>query len=459
MPLEQVNGCVSTPVAAVGDRVREGALIGRREGEGSVNIHSPIPGKIIQDVSWDISRTVRCSGFAIRLEGEFDKLGKKMKERDWRQFSSAELQKIGIDYGIVEMDGSGIPLADTIAGVNGPASLVVRCVFDDPWLVADYVLCKERLNDIAEGAFIAAKMIQAEKIVLAVSAPERKLGEELLQAIHEYAASSGETGAAPVLVLVGGRYPQRHRREMEIALRHFEKREKTPLNALVHMGLATVCAIYDAVKYQKPVLDRYVAVGGSALVHPRVLKVRIGSRIRQVFEECGGFNSVPKRIAVGSPLLGRSVVSLDEPISPYTYAVFAVANEKPGLSSNPRVLDLRGKRSRLPLNNDNKRVSTFTLSKYMSSSTCISCGECRSVCPVGLDPEKLYKKFSQNAATAQTRTLARKCYGCGCCGTVCPSSLPLSQLIVSSVSPELAGPTEPPIDKKTETECEGAEKT
>jgi electron transport complex protein RnfC len=437
MPLDQVNGCVSEPVVAVGDQVQEGTLIGRGQGEGAVNIHSPIPGKIIQQVSWDVSRTIHCSGFAIRLEGEFAKLGKKLKEQDWRGFSPAELRKIGTDYGIVEMDGTGIPLSDIIAGANvteKPVSLVVRCVFDDPWLVADYVLLNERLHDIAEGVLIAAKMIQVAKIVLAVSAPEKKLGEELLQAICDLSGDSGQS--APLLVLVGARYPQRHSREMEIALRHFEKKEKQTLNTLLYLGLATICAIFDAVKYQKPVLDRYVAVGGSALVRPRVLKVRIGSRLKQVFEECGGFSSAPKRIAVGSPLLGRPVFSLDEPISPYTYAVFAVANENPGLSSNPKVLDLRGKHSRRPTGKAAEKNLTLKLSKYMAPTTCIACGECRSVCPVGLDPEKLFKKFSLKRANERTRTLAKKCYGCGCCGAVCPSSIPLSQLILSSVLPK-----------------------
>jgi electron transport complex protein RnfC len=438
MPLNQATGCVSEPVVAVGDNVQEGELIGRLEGEGTVNIHSPIPGKIIQNVSWDISRPVHCSGFAIRLEGEFDKLGKKVKEWDWRGFSTADLRKIGIDFGIVEMDGSGLPLAEIIDRANNakePVSLVVRCVFDDPWLVANYVLLKERLNDIAEGVLIAAKMIQAEKIVLAVSAPEKKLGEELLQAILNFSGDSGR--ADPILVLVGSRYPQRHSREMEIALRHFEKKEKVTLNSLLFIGLATICAIYDAVKYQKPVLDRYVAVGGSALARPRVLKVRIGSRLEQVFEECGGFNSVPKRIAVGSPLLGRPVISLDEPITPYTYAVFAVANEKQGLNSNPKVLDLRGRHSRLPSDEAVKKGLKLKFNKYMAETTCIGCGECRSVCPVGLDPENLFKKFSLKKANERTRTLAKKCYGCGCCVAVCPSSLLISQLIISSVSPKL----------------------
>jgi electron transport complex protein RnfC len=58
------------------------------------------------------------------------------------------LIRILSEYGIVVMEGTGRPVADVLSelsGTNRTRTLVVGCVFEDPWLAADYVLLKERL--------------------------------------------------------------------------------------------------------------------------------------------------------------------------------------------------------------------------------------------------------------------------------------------------------------------------
>jgi electron transport complex protein RnfC len=162
-----------------------------------------------------------------------------------------------------------------------------------------------------------------------------------------------------------------------------------------------LAAIRDAVKLRKPVLDRYVTVGGSAVKNPRVMKVRIGTRIGDVFAECGGFVDKPKRMATGSPFLGHTVMDLDEPVIKTTYAVFAI---------------LEGQ------------------AVEKKAGNCIGCGECRVVCPVGLDPEELFKRTKrfQTEEKAAPSYSVDKCHSCGCCELVCPSRLPLSQLIANA---------------------------
>jgi electron transport complex protein RnfC len=188
---------------------------------------------------------------------------------------------------------------------------------------------------------------------------------------------------------------------LELALRNYGKREGADLGSLLILGPATLAAVHDAVKLKKPILDRYVAVGGTAVKRPQVMKVRIGTRIREIFGECGGFTGNPRQIACGSPLLGRSLADLNEPVTKTSYAVFAFLEEQ--RPENP-------------------------------SGSCISCGECRNVCPVGLDPEELYKRtrVPPEAAYKLPAGRAAECHGCGCCNAVCPSRLPLSSAIIDS---------------------------
>jgi electron transport complex protein RnfC len=368
---------------------------------GSANIHATVPGKVIKMVSWKMADGKTNDALVIRMEGSFEKLGKREDVYPWQSMLPYDLQRLIAEFGVVEMEGLGRPVSDIIVSLRNesePITLVVRCVFDDPWLAADYVLCKERLKAVVEGSRIIARTVRAGRILFAVSHHEKELGEQLI-------AEAGNWDPPSYLALVGDRYPQRNRRELELVLRNYGKQEGVELGALFVLGPATLAAVHDAIKLKKPILDRYVAVGGSAVKKPQVMKVRIGSRIGEVFSQCGGFIDKPKRIASGSPLIGRAVADLDEPVVKTSYAIFALLEAQK--TPNP-------------------------------SGCCISCGECRSVCPVGLDPEELYKrtrlspKNQENSGQDVLSSRAAECHGCGCCEVVCPSRLPLSSAITSS---------------------------
>jgi electron transport complex protein RnfC len=392
-------------------------LIGRGESPGLANVHATVPGKVVRNVEWRDSEGRLNEGVVIKMEGSFERLGRKEERFQHDGINNDELRRILTNCGIVEMESSGRPVAEILSGyygVGSPQTLVVRCVFDDPWLAADYVLCKERLQEIVEGAFIVAKAGGGiDRVVFAVSGREREIGEAMLSEAALYDIQSS-------MVLTGSKYPQRNNRELELVLRNYGKKENIDLGPLLVLGPATLAALHDAVKYRRPTLERYVAVGGSAVVRPQVMKVRIGKRIGDLFEECGGFKSHPFHIAVGSPFSGRTVLNLDEPVTKDSYAVFAMLKSQAG---------------------------------YHPERDCICCGECRRVCPVGLDPEELYKRIIVMRRTPQGARqislqdalhgsysqaapecpVSQECHGCGCCELVCPSSLPLSDIITGKI--------------------------
>ena len=389
IPLEQYPGQRVISLVSVGDSVQEGMLIGRGKTPSSVNVHATVPGKVVRSVEWLDNEGTRNEALVIRMEGAFQRLGKREKKFHRDDMNPQELQQVLSDCGIVEMEGSGRPVAETLSTLRrtgSPQTLVVRCVFDDPWLAADYVLCKERLGAVVEGSCIIAKAGgKIKRIVFAVSHREQEIGEAMI-------AEGKQHGVPMSMVLTGSRYPQRNRRELELVLRNYGKKENVDLGTLLVLGPATLAAVYDAVKYHRPILDRYVAVGGSAVRNPQVMRVRIGKRLGDLFEECGGFIDKPCRIAIGSPLSGKTVLDLNEPVTKTSYAVFAMLKAQAGA---------RPERA------------------------CISCGECRHVCPVGLDPEELYKQIT----TSGRHMGAVECHSCGCCEVVCPSGLPLSDVI------------------------------
>jgi len=405
IPLVQYPGGRVVTLVSVGDSVKEGMLIGRGKSPDLANVHATVPGKVVGNVEWSDSEGRANEGFVIRMEGSFERLGKREEKFPHEGINYQDLQRILTDCGIVEMEGSGRPVAEILAELKEagkPQTLVVRCVFDDPWLAADYVLCKERFQAVVEGAFIVAKAGgRIDRIIFAVSGHEKDIGEAMISEAALYDIQSS-------FLLTGSKYPQKNYRELELVLRNYGKKENIDLGTLLVLGPATLAAVHDAAKYRRPVLERYVAVGGSAVVRPQVMRVRIGKRIGDLFEECGGFIAPPFRIAAGSPFSGSTVRSLDEPVTKTSYAVFAMLKYQAG---------------------------------HHSERDCISCGECRRVCPVGLDPEELYKKVitvrrqEPRQMPLQTPKCAgsEECHGCGCCELVCPSCLPLSDMIMGKI--------------------------
>jgi len=383
-------GKKANSVVSLGEHVREGMLIGIAAGAGSVNTHATVPGKVIRKVSWKDGDGFDNEALIIKMEGAFEKLGRKVETFPWAGLSGYDLQKIISEHGIVEMENSERPLSEMISAARkvSKLTLVIRCVFDDPWLVADYALCKERLSAVIEGAAIIAKAcLKVSQIIIAVSHPEKELGRELV-------SEAGRLDIPVSLVITGSRYPQHNKIELEMALRTYEKKEALNLGSFLILGPAVLAATFDAVVHKKPILERYVAVGGTAVRYPQIMKVRIGTRIGELIEQCGGFSVKPKQIVNGSPLSGREVRYLDEPVGKTCYAVAALSK------------------------------ASVNINKQQN---CINCGECREVCPVALDPQNIYKRIKAHETDSVSIT---GCHGCGCCNIVCPSALPLAETIL-----------------------------
>jgi electron transport complex protein RnfC len=125
--------------------------------------------------------------------------------------------------------------------------------------------------------------------------------------------------------------------------------------------------------------------------------VRLGTSIRSVIAEFGGFIKDGGKIIVNGILMGHNVTDLDTPI---TKEVKSVSIIPPKDVMNP------------------------------ASSECIRCGMCRTVCPMGMSPDILYGHYAFNREISQNHlNTLRNCSDCVLCNAVCPARLPLCQSI------------------------------
>lgn len=194
-------------------------------------------------------------------------------------------------------------------------------------------------------------------------------------------------------VALPGRYPQGHEDLVRASiLARASLSNGSAASACVVVNVATLYAVYEAVVAQRPLIERFVTVTGSAVRKPGVLKVRIGTRVGDLFEECGGLTEPPGKVVVGGPMRGISVSSLDFPVTKAVAGVMAFTRAEASTGFQ------------LP---------------------CIRCGACVEACPWELAPTRLNKLIERGDIAGALAEGLSSCTECGCCAFACPSRIPL----------------------------------
>ncbi|HDQ15244.1 MAG TPA: electron transport complex subunit RsxC [Sediminispirochaeta sp.] len=391
VPLAQHLGKPAEIAVQVGDEVREGTLLGKSSGFISAPVHSPVPGKVkeIRDVY--LGNGLKSPAVIIEMEGEFDRSGKEQERHDWRGLSGEELLQLISESGIVGLGGATFPTHVKFSIPKGKKAelFVVNGVECEPYLTIDHRLMLEKTDELLEGVEIIQKIIQPERIAVGIE-------ENKPDAIEVMEKRISERGMNIEVVPLELKYPQGDEKLLIKAITG----QEVPSGGLpidigaVVSNAGTVYSIYEAVVFRKPLIERFVTVSGGAIKDPSNLKVRIGTSIGDLIEECGGFSEVPEKIVVGGPMTGTAVYDLDTPVIKGTSGVLALTSKE--VKSSRR-------------------------------TACLSCGRCIEACPMGLNPTILFKLVDHLKYDESLDNGLMDCRECGSCGFVCPARIPLVQ--------------------------------
>lgn len=399
--MSQHAGMPAECLVQPGDLVREGMMIGRAPGPRSAHVHSPIPGRVVEVTETAGPGGERCPAVAIELGGEFDRSGRSGAERDWRELSRFDLLGKIQSAGVVDLCGPCLPAHLALASQPGEtvALLAVNGVESDPSLSCVSLLLREKPRQIVKGIAVARKLLAPSRTVLAVGEADRHLVPAFERAVDE-AREQIE------ITLVSARYPQGDPQQLAATLLDGGSTDSStgrgqgrgaagrPADRrVVVLAAATLFAVYEAVALDKPLIERMVTVSGSIVRRPRNLKARIGTRIDELFDECGGLTAPPGAIVLGGLMTGWAVDSPDAPLTKTVGGVIALSAQE----------------ARVP-----------------RERSCIGCGRCIDVCPWGLVPARLYKLVAHDRITAALEEGLAECSECGCCAFACPSRIPLA---------------------------------
>jgi electron transport complex protein RnfC len=331
----------------------------------------------------------------IELQGEFTYLGKVKKSEKWQELLPDQICRLVSEKGIINTFDRPSSLAAVINSFEGkkPPLLAVRMYDDDPANYTDRFIAGIWPEKIYEGAAILARALNVRGVVFVVDHASWK---SPVTGVLEQLFGSIPWAFVPAVL---SRYPCGGRREVSdiIARQGVDKFFAEISRNDVMIDSTTALSLYEGLVYSIPVLDRFVHVSGTCLQSEKLFRVRIGTPIRSLVEECGGFKRIPDKMVINGVIRGTSVSDLAVPVTKYVKSVRFIA---------PREMP------------DQKQ------------SVCIRCGKCYQVCPNKLRPSRLYALLSPGAGIEpgllQTLDL---CAGCMLCNTVCPARLPLYQAI------------------------------
>jgi Na+-translocating ferredoxin:NAD+ oxidoreductase subunit C len=403
IPLEQHIGAPTSPVIAVGDKVKVGQLIGKAVGFVSANIHSSVSGTVTK-----IDTVIDAWGYkrpAVYITVEDDEWLELIDKTDTvRKEITVDkediIQKIS-DAGIVGLGGACFP---THVKLSPPPNtkaelLLINAVECEPYLTCDHQLMLEKGEEILVGIRILMKVLEVNKAIIGIE-NNKKDAIELLKKI---ASQYSDIEVCPLAMC----YPQGGEKQLiEAITKKQVPSGQFPINiGIVVQNVATTFAIYEAVQKNKPLFERVITITGKKVTAPGNFLVRIGTPLRVPLDMAGGMPEDTGKIIGGGPMMGRALMNADVPVT----------KRSAGLLLMPTLESAR---------------------KEMEN--CIRCAKCVTACPMGLEPYLLMSQAERSMWKEMEETYITDCIECGCCLFSCPSNRPLLDYLRMGKSTVLA---------------------
>ena len=370
------------PLVSVGDFVNEGQMIARAGNSTSVHVHAPVPGVVSGIIDAQLPNGHSFRGIHIKTGGAFEILGKQRIPYPWKQSDQTRLLHFLDLAGLVNTAGETTSLAENIrAAIKQDITTLTVMLYDkDPTCILDSFLARRFTHEVAEGIDIIAHAMGAAKIIVetGMEKKDRALFDTIETDIH---------GHTLVHLTVPPTYPIGNTNT------HSAEKYAAVIDA------STALSVYESVRHNQPMLTTYLLITGKTLEHAKVVKVRIGTPIGHLIEECGGFKSKNTHIILNGLLRGTLVDSLDLPAGKGTKSIHAVGND----------IDIQ-----------------------QQLEECGHCGQCLRSCPAYIDPIDTVRHIRRDQYTADTQRSIALCSGCACCSAVCPARIPLSTIIKSA---------------------------
>lgn len=387
IPLSQHIGAPAEPLVKIGDSVRKYQKIGEAKGFVSAPVHASISGKVIAIGKFPHPSGNQSHSIVIESDGKDEPVEGLTEHPDYLKLDPKELKDIIVNAGIVGMGGATFP---THVKLNPPKEKKIDAVLlngaeCEPYLTADDRLMVERPCEVVEGMKILMQIMGVKEGHIGIEDDKPAAIEAMKKAV---------SGTGIRISVLEKKYPQGAEKQL---IKSILGREVPsgglPMDiGVVVQNVGTAVAVYNAVRYGIPLIERIVTVTGHGIQRPGNFRVRIGTLLDHVITECGGLVGEPGKILFGGPMMGIAQYTLHVPVLKGTSGILVIPKED--------VL-----------------LEDFT--------ACIRCGRCVQACPIRLLPNMYSVLAEAGKLKDAEKYYVLDCIECGCCTYVCPSRRPI----------------------------------
>jgi len=379
IPLVSGNDKDITTLVKKGEYVYKGSIVAKRKGDLRIPIHSSVSGTVVDFVektSFD-GEKVKC----IMIENDFkEKTEKRLSvKKEINKYTKDDFIENIKENGIVGLGGDGFPTYLKYSTKQKITLLIVNAVECEPYITADFSLCQKKCEEILETIDAILEINRIEKAVIVIRKDNVKLIEIFNNFIGTYLRIK--------IKLVSNSYPIGWERSLvfNITGKHYNK---APMEkGIIVNNVSTIYAIYESLKYNKPLIERIVTFSGEKIDKKCNVLVKVGTLVSDVLNGLGVLED--NIVIAGGPMMGKLI--------------------------NDDAVICTSQNGVLLLNKINE-----------ASIKCINCGKCVSACPAKLSPVLIMKCKSLNKLSSLH---PEQCMECGLCSYVCPSKIDVRECV------------------------------
>ena len=377
-----------------GDHVNSCQVIGVRHGPFfDQPIHASCSGTFV-GLEKHYHRNGKLTDF-IKLKNDFkDTIDPSVKERTPEEIAALtkeDMTQILKDCALVGLGGSSFPTYVKFQ-TDKPINLIlVNGIECEPYITSDHRLMLEYPYRIMEGIKYAMQAFNCKHAKICIKSKYKDIKEVYEQVLKEYKDSGIE------LALVGNYYPQGWEVEMIKSATGIQLNPgELPSNrGIIDFNVSTMVGLYKAIRYNMPVIKRFISITGDGIYYPKNFRVRVGTALKDLIPMCGGYKNPEKDkvFILGGPMMGASVPSDDCIITKTVTSIIVL--DKTEYKEEP----------------------------------CVRCGSCVLSCPVHLEPMQIMNAVKVLDKERIKLLNPLKCVECGICTYSCTSKIQVTDYI------------------------------
>lgn len=371
IPLISGNDTDITILVKKNEYVYKGSMIGKRKGDYRIPIFSSVSGTVIdfKEKTCFNGQKVKC----VVIKNDFKEAveHKSIIKEKINQFTQEEFIEILKDKGIIGLGGAGFPTYLKY-DKSKAKTLLINAIECEPYVMADNELCKLKCEEILEAIDAILEINKIPQAIIAI----KKTNVELKKIFDNYIG----TYLKIKIKTVSDYYPAGWERNLVKDTLNITYNKYPIEQGIIVNNVSTIYAIYEALKYDKPLIERIITFSGDAVKGTNAL-VKIGTPINDILDKLE--YDKDSIIVSGGPMMGAKADS-DLVVS---------ANQNSILIMKP---------------------------KTSLKTECLKCGKCVEACPVKLSPVLIMNMLNNKDLI---KMQPEKCIECGLCSYICPAHI------------------------------------